>query len=126
MDLSEVRRSKAPGFSRLKVTWLTSEPLLKVKLLASLLKLIWKTKKLSLLIKVHIETQTVNVLRANQKNAKVKGPYLPLASREWKNGSNSSYNCTPFLHSLLTKGKLRASGAKGFRFRSLGFKSLGL
>ena len=31
---------------------------------------------------------------------------LPLVSREWKNGSNSSYNCTPFLHSLLTKGKL--------------------
>ena len=31
--------------------------------------------------------------------------YLPLVSREWKNGSNSSYNCTPFLHSLLTKGK---------------------
>ena len=29
----------------------------------------------------------------------------PLVSREWKNGSNSSYNCTPFLHSLLTKGK---------------------
>ena len=29
---------------------------------------------------------------------------LPLASREWKNGSNGSYNCTPFLHSLLTKG----------------------
>ena len=29
---------------------------------------------------------------------------LPLVSREWKNG-NSSYNCTPFLHSLLTKGK---------------------
>ena len=28
-----------------------------------------------------------------------------LVSREWKNGSNSSYNCTPFLHSLLTKGK---------------------
>ena len=28
---------------------------------------------------------------------------LPLASREWKNGRNSSYNCTPFLHSLLTK-----------------------
>ena len=27
-------------------------------------------------------------------------------SREWKNGSNSSCNCTPFLHSLLTKGKL--------------------
>ena len=31
---------------------------------------------------------------------------LPLVSREWKNGSNSSYNCTPFRHSLLTKGKL--------------------
>ena len=30
---------------------------------------------------------------------------LPWVSREWKNGSNSSYNCTPFLHSLLTKGK---------------------
>ena len=30
---------------------------------------------------------------------------LPLVSREWKNGSNSSYNCTPFLHSLLTKDK---------------------
>ena len=33
-------------------------------------------------------------------------PNLPLVSREWKNGSNSSYNCTPFLYSLLTKGKL--------------------
>ena len=32
---------------------------------------------------------------------------LPLVSREWKNGSNSSYNSTPFLHSLLTKGKCR-------------------
>ena len=31
---------------------------------------------------------------------------LPLVSREWKNGSNSSYNSTPFLHSLLTKGKM--------------------
>ena len=30
---------------------------------------------------------------------------LPLVSREWRNGSNSSYNCTPFLHALLTKGK---------------------
>ena len=28
-----------------------------------------------------------------------------MVSREWKNGSN---NCTPFLHSLLTKGKLEA------------------
>ena len=31
---------------------------------------------------------------------------LPLVSREWKNGSNGNYSCTPFLHSLLTKGKL--------------------
>ena len=31
--------------------------------------------------------------------------YLRLVSREWKSGSNSSCNCTPFLHSLLTKGK---------------------
>ncbi|CAE7286773.1 unnamed protein product [Symbiodinium sp. CCMP2592] len=30
---------------------------------------------------------------------------LPLVCRVWKNGSNSSYICTPFLHSLLTKGK---------------------
>ena len=36
--------------------------------------------------------------------------YLPLVSREWKNGSNSSYNCTPFLHSLLTKGKFKGHG----------------
>ena len=35
---------------------------------------------------------------------------IPLVSREWRNGSNSSYNCTPFLHSLLTKGKFRDSG----------------
>ena len=28
-----------------------------------------------------------------------------MGGREWKDGSNSSYNCTPFLHSLLTKGK---------------------
>ena len=28
-----------------------------------------------------------------------------MVSREWKNGSNSSYNCTLFLHCLLTKGK---------------------
>ena len=33
--------------------------------------------------------------------------YLPLVSREWRNGSNSSYNCTPFFHSLLTKGRCR-------------------
>ena len=36
---------------------------------------------------------------------------LPLVSREWKNGSKSSHNCTPFLHSLLTQGKL-------FRYRT--------
>ena len=40
-----------------------------------------------------------------------RGPFkgqinLPLVSREWRNGSNSSYNCTPVLHSLLPKGKL--------------------
>ena len=37
---------------------------------------------------------------------------LPLVSREWKNGSNSSYNCTPFLHSLLTKGKFMLTRVK--------------
>ena len=31
---------------------------------------------------------------------------LPLVGREWKNGSKCSYNCTPFLHSLLTKDKM--------------------
>ena len=35
---------------------------------------------------------------------------LSLVSREWRNGSNRSYNCTPFLHSLLTKGKVRGEG----------------
>ena len=43
--------------------------------------------------------------------------FLPLVSREWKNGSNSSYNCTPFLHSLLTKGKFwEVWGPFGFGF----------
>ena len=28
-----------------------------------------------------------------------------MVSREWKNGSNSSFNYTSFFHSLLTKGK---------------------
>ena len=49
---------------------------------------------------------------------------LPLVSREWKNGSNSSYNCTPFFHSLLTKGKLsgvEGLGFKGFRVLVSGF-----
>ena len=41
---------------------------------------------------------------------------LPLVSREWKNGSNSSYNCTPFLHSLLTKGKLQALLGPGIHY----------
>ena len=40
-----------------------------------------------------------------QFRVQVLGVFLPLVSREWKNGSNGSYNCTPFLHSLLTKGK---------------------
>ena len=31
--------------------------------------------------------------------------YLWLVGK-WKNGSNSSSNCTSFLHSLLTKGKM--------------------
>ena len=31
--------------------------------------------------------------------------FIPLVSREWKNGSNCSYKCVPFLHSLLTKGR---------------------
>ena len=44
---------------------------------------------------------------------KVQGimSYLPWVSREWENGSNSSYNCTPFLHSLLTKGKVSQSAS---------------
>ena len=37
--------------------------------------------------------------------ALIRNLNLPLVSREWKIGSNSSYNCTPFLHSLPTKGK---------------------
>ena len=44
--------------------------------------------------------------------------YLPLVSREWKNGSNSSYNCTPFLHSLLTN--LVCSHPFGVGVRGLG------
>ena len=42
-------------------------------------------------------------------------PHNPtFGCREWKNGSNSSYNCTPFLHSLLTKGK--STGVIGLLF----------
>ena len=51
--------------------------------------------------------------------------YLPLVSREWRNGSNSSYNCTPFLHSLLTKGTFRGLGFMGFGL-GLGFGVSGL
>ena len=42
-----------------------------------------------------------------------------MVSREWKNGSNSSYNCTPFLHSLLTKPKvsIRAPGCASLQGR---------
>ena len=49
--------------------------------------------------------------------------YLPLVSREWKNGSNSRYNYTPFLHSLLTKGKLIAKlkAALEIEYSVLGF-----
>ena len=49
--------------------------------------------------------------------------YLPLVSREWKNGSNSSYHCIPFLHSLLTKGKTTVNSIKletGLRPNSAG------
>ena len=41
--------------------------------------------------------------RISPNRSLAKNP--PLGSREWKNGSDSSYNCTPFLHSLLTKDK---------------------
>ena len=33
--------------------------------------------------------------------------------------TNSSYNCTPFLHSLLTKGKLKAVGFAGRALESI-------
>ena len=55
------------------------------------------------------ETEPVSVLAASRQILERRGGLnLPLVSREWKNGSNSSYNCTAFLHSLLTKGKSRA------------------
>ena len=44
---------------------------------------------------------------------------LPLVIREWKNGGSSSYNCTPFIHSLLTKGKFRAF--RGLKIRAKGW-----
>ena len=50
------RWGRAP---RCRLTWLTSEPLLKLKPLAPLLALVI----------LHIETQNIKVLRANQKNA---------------------------------------------------------
>ena len=55
---------------------------------------------------LHLEVPKIlRTLRASPINLLDR---LPLVSREWKNGSNSSYNCTPFLHSLLTKGKTKA------------------
>ena len=54
-------------------------------------------------------------LQRNPKppNRKLKRAHdLPLVSREWRNGSTSSYNCTPFLHSLLTKGKMTHQPAR--------------
>ena len=50
--------------------------------------------------------------------------YLPLVGREWKNGSNSSYNCTPFLHSLLTTGKSKAQGSSVSTAGSASFSGL--
>ena len=46
--------------------------------------------------------------------------FLPLVRREWKTGRNSSYNCTPFLDSLLTKGKYCRSWSK-YHVHSEGF-----
>ena len=60
--------------SALAWTWLTSEPLLKVK-------------TFSLLIKVHRQTQKVEVLRANQKNTKWTGRMPVLA---WSPGNRAS------------------------------------
>ena len=52
------------------------------------------------------------------------GVYLLLVSREWRNGSNSSYNGTPFLHSLLTKGKFsKYGGFRDARTLHLGFRA---
>ena len=49
----------------------------------------------------HCPTPSPN--RMWPKHANLWLQVLPLVSREWRNGSNSSYICTPFLHSLLTK-----------------------
>ena len=52
------------------------------------------------------------VTKSHEPPSRVQGLgiFLPLVSRAWKTGSNSSYNCTPFLHSLLTKGKFGNRG----------------
>ena len=55
----------------------------------------------------------------------VRKPYKPnLPLGEWKNGSNSSYDCTLFLHSLLTKTKGKRNSSSnsnsGFRVQGLG------
>ena len=43
---------------------------------------------------------------------------ISLVGREWKNGSHSSYKCTPFLHSLLTKGLGELAAALTMHLRS--------
>ena len=53
-------------------------------------------------VKAYSETSGISAGRFFGQGIRV---CLPLVSREWKNGRNSSYNCTPVLHSLLTKGK---------------------
>ena len=59
-------------------------------------------------------------------SCKASGVYLPLVSREWKNGSNSSYNCTPFLHSPLTKGKFRVERFGASRLQRAGVRGSSL
>ena len=58
----------------------------------------------------HIEVPG-ELSRARHEIDPASGPNLPY-------GSNSSYNCTPFLHSLLTKGK--QSEREGFRVWAFG------
>ena len=38
--------------------------------------------------------------------------YLPLVSREWRNGVELYLLLRPFFHSLLTKGRLRVEGLR--------------
>ena len=55
---------------------------------------------------VHILTSEKCLSSNDHQLLDIRPFNLPLVSRGWRDGSNSSYNCTPFLHSLLTKGKL--------------------